>query len=357
MSNHPVFGAILAGGGGTRFWPVSRKGRPKQLLSFFGTQSLLERTWDRLESLVPAENRLVITTAELAAQVSAVLKDLPANNLLCEPVGRNTAPAIGLAALVASARATTPVLAVVPSDHFIANPTEFSRLAGRACEVAASGPIATLGIVPTRPETGYGYLRMGAELGSDVRELLGFVEKPNAERALRYLLDGGYLWNAGIFFMRADVLLSEVRNQLPELHQGLMALAPTVDTPRFSAALAEIYPELPSISVDYGVMERAAHAVVLPADMGWSDVGSWSVLDELGQSKEDNKVHGSVVAVDSSANILYADEGAVVAAVGVEGLVVAVSQNRVLVCPKGRAQDVRRVVDVLTQDEALSRFL
>lgn len=348
-----VVPVIMAGGAGTRFWPASREARPKQLLDLFGGGPLVEQTVRRLSPLAAVERLLIVTTRGIVEAVHEAVPHVPRANLLAEPAGRNTAAAIGLAAIVARASWPTAVLAVMPADHYIADEEAFVRLSRSAIRHAADGHIVTLGITPTRPETGYGYIRFAdfvPEAGGEppehpARRIAAFVEKPDMDTALRYLKEGRYLWNAGMFFVRVDVILEEIGLHLPELSAGLDRIAEAVGTPGFEAEVDRVYPSLASVSIDHGVMERSDRIVVLPASMGWSDVGSWNVLSDFRDEDRDNLEVGRVIAFDAADNVLYADEGRIVAALGVRDLVVAASGNAVLVCPKSRAQDVRRVVD------------
>lgn len=352
-----VYPVIMAGGGGTRFWPVSRTRRPKQLLQLFGEETLLEQTVNRMLALAPPERTLVVTTESIAEEVRRLLPRLPAANVLLEPVGRNTAAAIAFSAAMALARDPKAIVAVVPSDHFIGDPETFARIAAAAVRYASAGHIVTLGIPPTRPETAYGYLKFGDFVPLDesvavepaARSIAAFVEKPNAETALRYLREGRFLWNSGMFFMRADRILAEVQRLLPELYRGIQMIADRIGTDQFDPTVAEVYPTLQSVSIDYGIMEHTEDILVIPAHIGWSDVGSWNVLDDLRDQDRENSEYGDVVALDAQGNVLYADAGCVVAVLGVSDLVVATSAGRVLVCPKERAQDVRRVVDELNR--------
>jgi mannose-1-phosphate guanylyltransferase len=356
-----VFPVVMAGGAGTRFWPVSRVSRPKQLLNLFGTDSLIEHTVNRLASLAPMTQVLIVTGEAIASQVRDILPGLQADNIVVEPCARNTAPAIGLAAVVAMHRDPEAILAVMPSDHHIGDEEEFRRVARSAIHHALQGNLVTLGITPNRPETGYGYIQFGESIPQDVplgdaRESLRsayrisrFVEKPSRERALTYLRDGSYLWNSGMFFFKASVILEEIASLMPALRAGLERLESAVGTSEWEQQLATVYADMEAMSIDYGIMEHSDRIVVLPASMGWSDVGSWGVLDEFGDHDSENVVVGEVWSRDSVDNVFYADGDHLIAAVGVKGLVVAVSQGAVLVVPKERSQEVRKVVAALQQ--------
>ena len=299
---------------------------------------------------------LIITSADLVGTISGLMPELPLENVIGEPNARNTAAAIGLAAVAALKKDPNAILAVMPSDHFISDEESFVRICHSAIRYAERGLIVTLGITPTRPETGYGYIRFSdfiedmeepLEVEHQARHMDAFVEKPNVETALGYLKEGRYLWNSGMFFFQARTILEEMARYLPDVYEGMRTIAEAWGTPEGEAVLADVYSNVQSISIDYGVMEKTEKLVVIPASMGWSDVGSWEVLGDWQEEGSDNMELGNVIAIEANNNVLCADEGHMVAAIGVQDLVVAVSNGAVLVCPKERSQDVRRVVDEL----------
>ena len=357
----PVYPVIMAGGSGIRFWPMSRKSRPKQFLSLFGGASLLEMTVERMCALAPPNQVVVVTSDALESEVHRLLPTLPRENVLAEPTARNTAAAIGFAAVNLVQRDPDAIMAVMPSDHFIGDSVAFTRVSRAALEYAKEGRIVTLGVTPTRPETGYGYIRfadfvappIGGENNESgecrARNIAAFVEKPNSETALGYLKEGRYLWNSGMFFFKAQVILDEMEKFLPDLHAGLLELQEGVHGEQDSETFAARYQTLRSISIDFGVMEHTDKIVVIPANIGWSDVGSWSVFEDVAEKEGANVAKGDCVLLDSADNIAYADTGHVVAALGVEDLVIAVSGGAVLVCPKNRSQEVRRLVEEIRQ--------
>jgi mannose-1-phosphate guanylyltransferase len=339
---------IMAGGSGTRFWPASRRRRPKQLLSLID-RPLLRATFDRILPLVPPERIWVVTTAATAAATLELLPELAPQQLLAEPVGRDTAACAGYASHAALRHDPDAVCAVLPADHVIGEEESFRNVIAAGAElIGRDGGLLAFGVRPTRAETGYGYLKLGegrAEAGAwTIHELERFVEKPDAERARRYLDEGGYLWNSGIFVWSAAGLLEELRRQLPELAAGLVRIADAMGTPSAESTVAEVYPDLPRISVDYGVMEDATRRWVIPVDFPWSDVGSWPALRELIAADEDgNAVHGPSVAVGSANNLVYSD-GPVVALAGVRDLIVVATGDAVLVVPAEQAQRVKEIV-------------
>lgn len=348
---------ILAGGSGTRFWPLSRRSQPKQLLPLADERSLLQDTVERLAPLVAAESVWVCTTARLRDAIREQLPEIPAHQVLVEPEGRNTAAAIGYGVRSMPAALRRGVIAVLPADHRLSDRAAFRRTLERAGEVAARDDrIMTLGVVPSRAETGYGYLELGPALeGSPgLCRVARFVEKPDRETAERYLAGGNHLWNAGMFVFRGETLLGALARHQPEIAAGLEAIA------RAPERTGELYPALPATSIDYGVMEHLDDLATLPLDCGWSDLGSWQALAEalLGDGEGDgegNVSRGDVVTHAARDNLLIADRGTI-AAIGVEGLVVIRTGDAVLVVPRERSQEVREVVEALVagqRDELL----
>ena len=343
---------IMAGGSGTRFWPASRRDRPKQFLSLAGERTLLAATADRVLPMVPAERLWVVTACVTAELTRRELPKLPPDNVVGEPVGRDTAACVGLAATLVSARDPEAVCLVLPADHVIPDAERFrAALAAGAGHGDAAGGLLTFGLRPTRPETGFGYLRLGPEVarrdGWPVHALERFVEKPDVATAARYLADGGYLWNSGMFAWRAAELLDEIGRQLPVLSSGLAESGAALGSDRGPAVLAEVYPRLPRISVDFGIMEGARRCFSLPVDFGWSDVGSWPALAEVLTADGAGTVsRGRVLSLDSAGSVLVSD-GPTIAAVGVADLVVVATRDAVLVVPKDQAQRVKEVVAAL----------
>ncbi len=355
-------GVILAGGGGTRLWPASRRARPKQFLSLgTGTQSLLAATAERLQP-VCGDRLYVVTAEEQAALVQADLPALAPGHIISEPSARNTAPALGLAAVHLLHRDPDAIMAALPSDQHIAQGDEFRRITELAFAAAEEHEaVVTVGIVPTRPETGYGYLKLGSALVGELRGVDAFVEKPDAATAEHYLASylarGDYLWNAGMFFVKARYLLDEIDTWMPETGAGLREIADALGTDAADAVCQRIYPTLPSLSIDYGIMEKTSPVLTLAGDFGWNDVGSWTALaDYLAADADDNIKVGKAITYDARNNIIVADEGKLIAMAGVSNMVVVQSGDATLILPRDRAQDVRNLVESL-RAASLQRFL
>jgi len=356
-----MYVVILAGGSGTRFWPLSRTKSPKQLMSVFGGSSMLQRTVERVLPLAP--KRIIVVTniqqqEETARQIAA-LGDMPVE-IIAEPVGRNTAPAIALAAAVIFANDPQGTMLVLPADHYIRNEELFCLTAQAAAEAAAGGALVTLGIEPNRPETGYGYIEAeGAEAGAPMT-VKRFVEKPDLARAMEFLTAGNFFWNSGMFIWRVDAIRRELSLQMPELFAAIESIGfgSGWDMRELAPRVERVYPSIRGESIDYGVMERAERVLVIPASFGWSDVGSWSALPEVIEPVSDGNVAISVreiVCLDSRNNLVYGGDK-VAALIGVEGLVVVDTDDAFMVCRQDRAQDVKRVVELL-QEKGMAEYL
>ena len=351
-----VYAVIMAGGAGTRFWPASRALRPKQLLPLAGQSGevLLAETVRRLAPLITPD-RIVIATGEpLANATAAAVPEVPRAQILCEPAPRNTAPCIAWATSVITRMDPDAIVAVLPSDHFISQSAEFLRVLERAIATAALGYVTTVGIVPTRAETGYGYIELGAPLAgagnTGAMSVLRFVEKPNRERALEFLNGKRHLWNAGMFFFRARDMHALVGEHLPELAAGITQIDRASSTANATTVLKTVFPTLPSISIDHGVMEKATGLAVVPGNFGWSDVGSWQSAWELGNKDDQgNALEPDAVAINATNNLVrtLGTTKKLVALVGVENLVVVDTDDAILVISRDRAQDVRMVIDAL----------
>jgi mannose-1-phosphate guanylyltransferase len=343
--------AIMAGGSGTRFWPMSRRDRPKQLLALLQPESLLAATVDRIAELCPAQRTLVITAARLADATAADLPQLPPQNIIAEPVPRNTAPCMALAAIAAQQLDPDAIVALLPADHHIANGPRFCAALATAARHADAGHLVTLGIVATRPETGFGYIERGSPV-EDAFEVVRFVEKPDLATAAGYLAGGKHLWNGGIFVVRADAALATVKQHLPAVHAALAPLlggsAGAFGSEAFDAVLAERFAQSPSISIDYGIAENSASMRTVALDAGWSDVGTWASLISEGHGDGSNFTRGDVLNIDTEGSVLVG-EGVMVAAIGLRNVAIVATKDAVLAMPLNRSQDVRQVVAALAE--------
>jgi len=352
MSN--LYAVIMAGGAGTRFWPASRPDRPKQLLPLAGQpgEPLIAATVRRVLPICPAERILVVTASHLTAAMRSALPGLPAANFLSEPAPRNTAPCIGWATATLARRDPDAVVMVLPSDHFIADEAGFRSAVLEAAALTKSCAIATIGITPTRPETGYGYMEKGQTLGGSAFEVKRFVEKPDRARAETYVTSGQYLWNSGMFFFRARAMSDMIGKHLPELARGIARIDRAAAAGNEAAELASVFPTLPAISIDHGVMEKADSVVMVAGNFGWSDVGSWQSSWELAAKDTDgNAAPPNAVLIDARGNLVSDlsshPSARVVALVGVHDLAVVITDDALLVIPRERAQDVRKAIEVL----------
>jgi mannose-1-phosphate guanylyltransferase len=357
-----IHAVILAGGRGTRFWPRSRTRMPKQLLNIVGKETMLEQTVARLRPLIPPERTWTVTNAEQAAEVRKQLPAPARRRVLTEPVGRNTAAAIALAALhVRHAARGDALLAVLPADHYIANPERYRVIVRAALDMAREkGRMVVLGIPPTRPETGFGYIeRMGEALdsrGFPVFAVRRFTEKPALAVAKEYAGSGDYHWNAGMFFWRVSTFLDNLKNYLPKTHDALESLAASIGKRSYEKHLRAVYPTLENISVDYAILEPSTReqgrprVFVIPAEVSWSDIGSWTAVYELlAKQAGENILAGPGFSLDASGNFLWSPSK-FIATIGVHDLVVVDTPDALLICPRERAQDVGKIVKKL-EDE------
>lgn len=359
-----LYAVILAGGGGTRLWPLSRQKRPKQSLALFNERTLFQNTLGRLWGLVPPEQVLVVTIEEQVELLRQQAPSLPEENILAEPLPRGTAAAAGLAWLALRHRGLEEAtLAILPSDHYMANPRLFQQLLRAGCAVARRGFVVTIGITPDHPATGYGYIQMGAPLGEfdgvTAYRVLRFKEKPDLETAQRMLEQGDHVWNAGIFLWSMSVFWEETRRHLPPLAHALQQALEKGLSPASPQDLRPLWEPLPSETIDYGIMEKTHRAAVLPAprELGWSDVGSWDALFDLLAAQHGRRaiiVGGAdQVVLDSQDLLVYLDDRPrLVAAIHADDLIVVVTDDALLVCRRGETQRVREVVRILKRKGA-----
>ncbi len=363
----PACAVLLAGGRGTRFWPRSRMRTPKQLLNITGQGTMLRETAARLAPLISEKNIWVVTNVEQAVPVQNQLPGVSASHILAEPVGRNTAAAIGLAAIHLAHEYGDALMAVLPSDSYVADTSGYRKLVRAALELArVPGNLVVLGIEPTRPETGYGYIERARVLarprGVAAFAVRRFAEKPLLAVARKYVASGKYFWNAGMFFWRASTFLENLQSFLPATHAALVELKASIGTKRYASALKEIYPRLENISVDYAVMEPATRIAgprrvsMIPAKVGWSDIGSWAAVHELLATHPGANVSaGESFMLDASGSYFYSQKK-FVAAIGVTDLVLVETDDALLLCSRHRSQDVGKIVKWL-EEKKFSKLL
>lgn len=347
---------IMAGGSGTRFWPMSRASRPKQLLRIVGDQPMVRATYERVKELANDDQFLVVVGQEHLAETSQVFADTQVR-IMAEPVGRNTAPCIGLAARYLESKGNNDPVAILPADHYIARPRVFRKALLQAVAQAEIGGIVTLGIIPTRPETGYGYIeqeeRPTGTNDEALQRVRRFVEKPHLELAKHYLVSGNFYWNAGIFVATPRTLLQEFATHMPQFFEGLEQLAQHFDQPGFSDALSHLYERTENISFDYAIMEATRQPVyVISCDCGWSDVGSWNSLYEVRNVEQDergNVQEGESVVLDCDASLILSKGRRKVAALGLRNVLIVDTEDAVLVADLERSQDVKKIISELLQ--------
>ena len=349
--NAELNAVIMCGGSGTRFWPASRRKTPKQFLRLFTNRSLIQETVTRLKGLIPAEQIFLLAGEEHQDMLKRHLPDIPPECYILEPLPRNTAPALALAARVLELRSPSAVIAALPADHHIADTGAFHKALKTAAEAVRNpGAIATIGIKPEFPETGYGYIEIGKEKRGGVHDVVKFVEKPDHKLAQEYLDGGKHLWNAGMFIMRADTLAARFEEYQPRIWNSLWKEIPAPGQAGFESRLKEVYPKLESISIDYAIMEKARGVVCVPADIGWSDLGSWNALEQLWPGDEaGNSASGRYYSVDSHGNIVSRGSREI-ALIGVNDLVIVERNDVVLVCARDRCQELRELISQLEQD-------
>lgn len=343
---------IMAGGRGERFWPKSRAGRPKQFTDLTGDGNMLYLTYKRAARLVGPDRIFVVTGSDYLDITRESLPEIPPENIIIEPEGRNTAPCIGLAAVVLRQRFPDATMVVVPADHLVKEEELFTDTIKTAVELARStNALITMGIRPTRPETGYGYLKIGEELVSGgsrkAFRVSRFVEKPDAERAAGFLADGNYLWNSGIFIWTVPAILKAFKTHLPEMHKGLEAIAGSLGQDRYMDVLGEIYKGFEKVSIDYGIMEQADQVFTVPGEFYWDDVGTWKALERIfGADPRGNVLTGNVVTLDTGNTIVAAGDR-LVAIAGVRDLVVVDTGEVTFICDKNKTDLVRELLQEL----------
>lgn len=354
MAKDPIFKhayvVIMAGGSGTRFWPLSRRKNPKQLLTLFGQDSLLEQTVARVRPVVPLDHVYIFTSKVILKKVRRLFPHIPSDQIVAEPASRNTAPTLGVAAHEIARRDPEGLMVVLPSDQVITKPAVFRRILGSACRVASTaGRSVVLGLKPTRPDTGFGYVRLGRRegkvAGHEVFHVESFTEKPTIAAARRYVSSGRYLWNGGMFIWKASTLIENFQRFQPEMASQLRQIADAGGAQ--SHAFHHLFPKLEKIAIDYALMEKVSNIYALPAEIGWNDVGSWAVVYELGDQDPQNNIRPRAsLSLDSHGNMVVSPKKFVVT-VGVQDLIIVEADDALLVCKRDRSQDVGKAVQEL----------
>jgi mannose-1-phosphate guanylyltransferase len=359
MMNHSVYAVILAGGHGTRFWPRSRKKRPKQLLDIIGSESMIRITLARIEPLIPKNHILIVTNHEQAPLISEHLPQIKPQNILAEPFGRNTAPALALAATYLVMKEPDSVMVVLTADHLIQKQSAFLSLLQEGIKMARKGEyLITLGIKPTFPETGYGYIQTdeGFKGSKTCFKVRRYVEKPDRKTAEQYLKDGRYLWNSGMFIWKTQTFWNALERFLPSIHHSFDQLRDQFGRSDFSQSLEQVYQNIESISVDYGIMEKSNQVLVIPADIGWNDVGSWTALEQIMEKGENgNIILGHHLGIDSK-NIIAYSHKKLIATIGIEDLIIVDTEDALLVCHKKKAQEIKNLVNLL-EEKGMEEYL
>lgn len=342
-----VKAVIMAGGKGERFWPLSREKFPKQLLSLTGKKSLLQETVERIQPLIPPRDILVVTRRPLARVIVRQLPQVPRKNIISEPVGRNTGPCIGLATKKIKEDA---IMVVLPADHIIKPRGKFLDTLKKAIAFAGEkDSLITIGVKPTYPATGYGYIEAGNKEKHQVFRVRRFVEKPDKKKAEKFLKTGRFFWNSGMFVWKKSVILEAIRKYMPSLYQRLQMIS--------SKNINRLYPKLPNISIDYGIMEKANNSLVIPADFFWEDLGSWESLDKfLLRDRKKNAITGRVSVMDTG-NCIMVNKKGLLSTIGVSNLIIVSTDDVTLVFPKGKGQQVKKLVEKLKRDPKLKKYM
>jgi mannose-1-phosphate guanylyltransferase len=356
-----IYCVILAGGKGERFWPKSRELSPKQLIALTSDRTMLEESISRIGDVAPLDNTMIICTRNLLSSILGAIPNFPIHNIILEPFGRNTAPAIGLASSIVAARDADATMLVLPADHYISDGAHFTAAANYALKIAAErNALVTFGIIPARPETGYGYIEIDSELERSglhrLYSVKAFHEKPDTERAMEFLKSGDHFWNSGIFAWSVSSIFESYQTHMPQLHAGMVDLRANLGKGDDTDRINEFYRDVDEISIDYGIMEKAKNVVMVRGDFIWDDIGSWSALERTHTpDAQGNVTIGECVSIDTRDSIFLSDDG-MIAALGVKDLIVVRSGNVTMVCKKNRAQDIRKIVQLL-RERKLVKYL
>ncbi|MCJ7553154.1 MAG: sugar phosphate nucleotidyltransferase [Ignavibacteriaceae bacterium] len=344
-----LYAVIMAGGVGSRFWPKSTKKTPKQLIKMISDRTLIQDTVKRLDGLVDNNRIYVVTNSLQKEEVESQLVNIPNENIIEEPFGRNTAACIGLASVIIRKKDKDAVTVVLPADHIIHDSEEFQNSILRAAEFAnESNGLVTIGINPSKPETGFGYIQVDDEIVKDnIYKVYTFAEKPNYATAIRFIESGDFFWNSGIFIWRTDAILDEIKILMPDLYEGLEKIDKAIGLPKYNEALKNIYGQLRKISIDYGIMERSKRVYLTKGNFRWSDIGSWEEVYSLSEKDNDGNVINGLVYTDMVIDSFIHSEEKFTAVIGVDNLVIINSNDTLLVCRRDKSQEVKKVVDYL----------
>lgn len=339
----------MAGGVGSRFWPRSKKKNPKQLLKIFGENTMIQDTVERIKELCPKENILIVTNEAQRDGVSQQLPDIPSENIIVEPFGRNTAACIGLASIIIQERASNAVTFVLPADHVIKESEDFIKTLKTAANYAIeNSALVTIGIHPTRPETGYGYIQIDEDSGTgDVFKVLTFAEKPNYDTAVNFITSGDFFWNSGMFIWRTEIILNEIKQLMPDLYEGLIQIKDQLNSSDFLNNLSNIYGQLKSVSIDYGIMEKSENVFLVKGKFSWSDVGSWEAVYQLNKKDQEGNVKVGSIYTDMVLDSYIYSPDNFTAVIGVDNIIVINYKDALLICRRDKAQDVKNIIDYL----------
>ena len=344
-----LFAVIMAGGIGARFWPRSKKQSPKQLLKIVGDSTMIQETVQRINGLVPKENILIVTNEIQKPGIVEQLPDIPIENVIIEPFGRNTAACIGLASIIIQQRSPDAITFIMPADHIIKDSDKFLETLKTAAKFSSENQaLVTIGIQPTRPETGYGYIQIDEDSGKDnVYKVLTFAEKPNYATAVNFIKSGDFFWNSGMFIWKIDTILEEIKILMPDLFEGLIKIKEQLNNPDFQNILSEVYGHLKSISIDYGIMEKSDKVFLVKGQFSWSDVGSWEAVYELSEKDGDGNVKVGTVYTDLAMDSYLYSPDKFAAVIGLDNIIVINHKDALLICRRDKAQDVKNIIDYL----------
>jgi mannose-1-phosphate guanylyltransferase len=360
-----VYAVIMAGGSGTRFWPKSTKALPKQFLNLFGKGTMIQNTAERIKEIIPQERIMVVTNESYVPIVKEQLPKVPAENIVGEPVAKNTAPCVAIAAELLYKKDPEAVMVVLPADHHITDPAGFNQVLNSAIAKAESGShLVTIGINPNRPETGFGYIHANSEqeetlAGNSVYQVRAFTEKPDEATARKFVASGEYFWNSGMFIWKAETVLEEMSKHLPEMYEEVKAASPELYESTHDAAINDFYHACESVSIDYGIMESADSVYVVPGEFGWNDVGSWTAVYELAEkNQQGNSVQTlNATFAEAQGNLVLSSGEKMISLVGVENLAVVETEDAILVCNLEKAQGVKEIVEQLKGSPDYQKFL